>query len=351
MCVNDEQQYAEACYYIEKLNTPKGYQKDIIAVQGAESMAAGYNAGMDSSDAKYKVYMHQDVLIINRDFVKELLKVFENESIGMFGVMGCDVLPLHAQAVTAWNVGSVYHNCVPAKMLRRQNRNRTAIEVEALDGLMLATQQDVRWREDIFDGWDFYDVSQCFEMRRAGYQVVVPYQDQPWCYHDNNYSKMTRYYEYCNRFIKEYQKEKSFCEMAVSSQKQELDMLKAQSRNEISDLIDAGDRHALLYIFEKPENQGYLHLREFEALACIERLESASGKSFFWEEDMPCRQIREKMLRLKYMIKRVEYFSENMTALVSRMKEEYSLQAIKVVCFFYVADWEAVYQKIIEIAV
>ena len=66
-----------------------------------------------------------------------------------------------------------------------QDKEQQPVEVEALDGLLLATSRDVRWREDLFDGWDFYDVSQCLEMRRMGWRVVVPCQETPWCYHDN----------------------------------------------------------------------------------------------------------------------------------------------------------------------
>ena len=54
-------------------------------------------------------------------------------------------------------------------------QNKPYTEVEAVDGLFIATQYDVKWREDIFDGWDFYDISQSEEFHRAGYKVVVPY--------------------------------------------------------------------------------------------------------------------------------------------------------------------------------
>lgn len=51
--------------------------------------------------------------------------------------------------------------------------------------LMMVTSKDIIWREDLFEGWDFYDVSQSFEMERAGYKIVVPEQRLPWCLHDN----------------------------------------------------------------------------------------------------------------------------------------------------------------------
>ena len=64
ICVNDENEFKEALNYIDALNVPEGYHTDVIAVREAPSMAAGYNAAMQSSNAKYKIYIHQDVFLI-----------------------------------------------------------------------------------------------------------------------------------------------------------------------------------------------------------------------------------------------------------------------------------------------
>lgn len=54
----------------------------------------GYNAGMQASDAKYKVYLHQDTLILNRNFISDLLQVFNSDkAIGMLGVLGMEKVP------------------------------------------------------------------------------------------------------------------------------------------------------------------------------------------------------------------------------------------------------------------
>lgn len=57
-CVNDDEEYAECRYYLDRLYVPDGYSTDVISIKEAPSMTAGYNAGMKSSDAKYKVYLH-----------------------------------------------------------------------------------------------------------------------------------------------------------------------------------------------------------------------------------------------------------------------------------------------------
>ena len=52
-------------------------------------MCAGYNAAMRDSDAKIKIYMHQDVFIADKDFLLKLLEIFDSDShIGMVGMVG-----------------------------------------------------------------------------------------------------------------------------------------------------------------------------------------------------------------------------------------------------------------------
>ena len=70
----------------------------------------------------------------------------------------------------------------------------------------MATQHDVPWREDLFQKWDFYDVSQSMEFRRRGYQVVVPYMEKPWCIHDDGILNLEHYYGEMDIFREEYYK-------------------------------------------------------------------------------------------------------------------------------------------------
>lgn len=335
-CVNNPQEYAEALYYINRLAVPEGYSIETFCIEEAPSMAAGYNAAMKASDAKYKVYLHQDVFIVYRDFIAHMIDVFEsNADIGMIGCIGCDNLPLHAQAVTAWNVGLVDHNCIPMRMERYQNADRSPVYVEALDGLLLATQYDVAWREELFDGWDFYDVSQCFEMRRLGYRVAVPYQEQPWCYHDNTYSKMENYQKYCDRFIREYQDIKPFEKLVFRETKREFDELKEASRDAMKRLVNAGDKEELCRIFSEEENRGYLHLREFEVFAEIDSRERSVGESVFWKEDDICESLTKKLAVLRFALKRIEYGADESLAW-QNIRDAYSQQAIDVVMENYV---------------
>ena len=77
IAVNNEQYFEECCFYIHRLSVPAGYDIDIIAIREADSMCAAYNVGMNNSDAKYKVYMHQDVMIRNVQFIENIIKIFK----------------------------------------------------------------------------------------------------------------------------------------------------------------------------------------------------------------------------------------------------------------------------------
>lgn len=153
ICVNNEMYYEECTYYINRLVLPKGYDIDMIAIREADSMCAAYNAGMQSSDAKYKIYMHQDVMIREVHFLEYMIELFaQNENVGMIGMIGGTKMPKTGVTYRAWNVGMV--DCrdpdMAYFMAGAKDMKREDTIVEAVDGLLIATQYDVPWREDLF---------------------------------------------------------------------------------------------------------------------------------------------------------------------------------------------------------
>ena len=207
ICTNNELYLEEAIHYVYGLCVPEGYEIEILSTADARSMTSGYNEIMNYTDAKYKIYIHQDVMIIDKDILFKLLEIFEDESIGMIGVVGSPKLPDNGIMWNGDRIGAVYTSnvfCSDMKILGYANNDYE--EVEAIDGLFMATQYDIPWREDLFKHWDFYDISQSFEFRKAGYKVVVPKIDKPWVIHDDGLSVLKNsYYEDRLLFLKEYQ--------------------------------------------------------------------------------------------------------------------------------------------------
>lgn len=349
MCVNDDRQADESEFYIRCLEVPEQYEVDVIRVREAESMTAGYNAAMENSDARYKVYLHQDTRIIAPGFIRDMINVFKNDdTIGMLGCVGCRKLPANGQAVGHWDVGMVYHNCIPGMLTLEQDKEQQPVEVEALDGLLLATSRDVRWREDLFDGWDFYDVSQCLEMRRMGWRVVVPCQETPWCYHDNFYSRMLNYQKYCNKMITEYQDIQSFQAMDYSESRKELEQIKEVARKELYELVDKGEKAQFLELFQEQENRGWLHLKDLEMLADIAAAERDAGQECFWMPGEPGVELHEKLLKLHRILKRIEYHKDVFDMNIYRELETYSIPAVKTVLCAYTEKPQAVWDRIQE---
>ena len=204
ICANNDLFYEECVRYIRWLEVPEGMEVELMEIREAASMAAGYNEGMNSSDAKYKVYMHQDVFIINRHFISDIVSLFQfDSSIGMIGMVGSRKIPEHCMM---WNGSRVVRG--PKRVSwnnYRYKREDGFWVVEGIDGLLMATQYDVPWREDLFDGWDFYDLSQSFEMRRRGYHIIVPVQNHIWFNHDDKtILSLWDYNKYRKIFMKEY---------------------------------------------------------------------------------------------------------------------------------------------------
>lgn len=208
ICTNNDIYYEECVWYIDQLKVPEGFIVGIIGVADARSMCEAYNVAMESSDAKYKVYMHQDVFIYHRDFIEDIVRVFRADSqMGMVGMVGGIQLPQNAIIYNAWNKGAVYVCNRDAVYSLQEYGNPvkgTCTLVDAIDGMLMATQYDIRWREDLCTGWDFYDISQSMEFRKRGYSIGVPVQSEPWCLHDSGHSRLEHYDKARKIILEEY---------------------------------------------------------------------------------------------------------------------------------------------------
>ncbi len=176
-CTNDELYDRECILYLKRLRIPEGMDLEINPVINAPGMAAGYNAAMSYSDAKYKIYIHHDTFITDTDLLSKLIEIFNNNlDIGLIGNFGTTkLLPSGRwyENESVNNRGNLYQdemlNIKHAVSIVKEGNFEYA---DAIDGIFMAASKDLRWREDLFDGWHFYDISQTFEFRKAGYKTV-----------------------------------------------------------------------------------------------------------------------------------------------------------------------------------
>ena len=206
-CVNSEDWYEECRLYLEHLTVPAGMSAEVLPVRNAGSMCAGYEMARRQSNAKYKIYMHQDVHIIKKDILAELIARFRmHPKVGMIGIAGAPKLP----STGVWWEAEDRCNCVaniirPLRIGKQQECVPQDVCAEALDGVLLATQYEVPWREDVFTGWHFYDISMCMEFRRRGYRLLIPRQEAPWVMHETGFKLLGREYgKWRDVFLREY---------------------------------------------------------------------------------------------------------------------------------------------------
>lgn len=211
ICTNKHVFLEECLYYLSLLHRPEGYEVRVLTNEGATSMTAGYNEAMKSSDASIKVYMHQDVFITNPNFLNEIIRIFESDSlIGMIGMVGYTKVNMAGVMWLEKRIGEVSwygqnQGDVPGKLHFDFDVNSDLNEVAIIDGLMMITSKDIEWDER-FDGWDFYDASQSMRFLQKGYKVVVPSQKDTWVIHDDGkYLAVFDYGKYRDKFITYYE--------------------------------------------------------------------------------------------------------------------------------------------------
>jgi glycosyltransferase involved in cell wall biosynthesis len=184
MLVNNDKKIKNDLYgNIKLLSCPKGYEIEYIEIENAISLANGFNSGQSRSDAKFKIYMDQNTNIVNANFIKDFISIFdENDRIGMLGMTGTQQVPVNGDLHSLRSkVGSLYEIIDGQAVLKSYVLpNQNYEKVQVLDGFIVVTSHDIPWREDYNE--DIYAVAAtCMEFWHAGYEVVVPKQLIPWC--------------------------------------------------------------------------------------------------------------------------------------------------------------------------
>lgn len=211
ICSNRPLLLEECLYYINHLVIPEGYSIDVLTIQDAVSMTSAYNEAMTASDAKYKIYMHQDVYLLNRNFLMDLLAIFQSDpQIGLIGMVGYDSISSDGIMWHAPRCGNLYYANPPIPYPALESYSYSLEQdsyhsVALIDGLLMATAYDLPWDSVLLTGWDFYDAFQSIHFLQKGYRIAVPSQRHPWCLHDSGpFNNMVHYNQYLQIFRQHY---------------------------------------------------------------------------------------------------------------------------------------------------
>lgn len=211
ICTNNDLLWEEAIHYINHIHIPEGYEIDILTITDADSMTKGYQEAMTASDAKYKIYMHQDVFILNKNILFDLLSIFQSDpKIGLIGMVGYDTVSPDGIMWHKKREGNLYQphpqSVYPPLQQYQYSLSQDGFSYVALvDGFFMATSHDLPWNTELLTGWDFYDAFQSMNFLQHEYKIAVPHQTFPWCMHDDNkIVNLSNYNKYRHLFMKIY---------------------------------------------------------------------------------------------------------------------------------------------------
>ncbi|KJS00168.1 MAG: hypothetical protein VR68_07580 [Peptococcaceae bacterium BRH_c4a] len=207
-CVNNHAQYEQCLAHLARLDK-QGFSVEYIPMHNCVSMTSAYNLAMVRTQARYKIYIHQDVHILEPFFLHHINNIFLSDpDIGMIGVLGGRRLPLDPHLFTwLWDCHEIFGNIFVPRVNGSMGGPPTARPYEwvtVADGCLLATQRDIPWRQDLIDGFHFYDLSQSLEYWKRNLKVVVPTQLSPWVSHICNQQFDAEFFRLREKFINEY---------------------------------------------------------------------------------------------------------------------------------------------------
>lgn len=143
----------------------KDNKEDQIIVVDETSIFRAYNAGIKKAKNKIKCFIHNDVIVLNVDLLrKSIINECTNDR-GIIGVIGTK----NKNSIPWWEPPTDCCGSVVDGRLGLIKFDDGGCECSLLDGLLLATNQDIEFDER-YSGFHIYDHDICMEMMKRGYK-------------------------------------------------------------------------------------------------------------------------------------------------------------------------------------
>ena len=134
-------------------------EDELVVVEDAPSIAVAYNEGTARASHRIKVYVHHDVALLDPQRLRHELAEHCTGLNGIVGVIGSRT------PVVPWWSGEQVGTVIDAR--HGQLGPGGSGVCDYLDGLLLATAQDLTW-DETYTGWHLYDHDICQQMLAAG---------------------------------------------------------------------------------------------------------------------------------------------------------------------------------------
>jgi GT2 family glycosyltransferase len=179
---------------------------------GTQGICSIYNKGIGASKDDVLVFMHEDAFFLEKGWGKVLLEKFSaDESIGLVGVAGtqylCADIPFWARPGRPFVRGRIVHELDNGErfFMTVFSRDKSDADVVAVDGVFFAIRRSlferIRFDESTFDGFHFYDIDICMQVRET-HRLVVTWD--LFLKHRSGGSFNDSWQEYARRFSKKW---------------------------------------------------------------------------------------------------------------------------------------------------
>ena len=179
-----EEQYYNVCINsLQGVKWPDGYQIEVHTVEKGDNFSAQMNYILEQIHAKYKVYIDERMYLIAPDFLRNIIDIFQDKSIGMIGFLDSQSMPYSGNIMEAQHkCGRVYlptENKIKEYIYGRETDSSVSDVCYVLPTLF-ATQYDIRW-DDQYAGKYYAVMTHCRKYDAEKCRIVVPVLESAWC--------------------------------------------------------------------------------------------------------------------------------------------------------------------------
>lgn len=165
-----------------------GVEYELVVIDNSTnsySIFSAYNEGERRAKYPYLCFMHEDILYHTSSWGTEILRILNDNKIGLLGVMGGKYLPHYPSTwfSTKYTIGRLLQGQIgPNNQYLLEEDYRGFFiddiqEVVAVDGLWFCIRKElfgsIKFDSDTYDGWHAYDIDICMQIRKMRYIIVV----------------------------------------------------------------------------------------------------------------------------------------------------------------------------------
>lgn len=187
--VNSEDNYNALIASLSKCQLAAGWEIEVIRIDHAgDNIVKAYQLGMESTAARYKIYLLDTVRVIDYEIINKIIEIFiSNPSIAIIGNSGSETLPTSGVGLESKKrYGTLKSSS--GVVLAGQTSDEPYQEVMALDAGFIATAYDIDWNILDYENPLFAINSRCIDYKRLGYSVAALAKDAAIEYVENDIS-------------------------------------------------------------------------------------------------------------------------------------------------------------------